>query len=143
LVEGFATATGTFSVFMSCGAAAKLAKGIVTCGSTVTRSTVGEPSTFGQPSGEVIYAVRAPATKTFRFRTCNSNFDTFARLINGNGVDIKACDDSSDCACGSVCCSNNLRSSLQSSISANSNSFILVEGFETATGSVSLAVTCS
>jgi len=109
------------------------------CGSSVSGSTRGRPSQVGSPSGEVTYEFTAESSMTVNFDLCDSEFDTYIRIIDDSGNEVAGNDDHSRCGSRGF----GWGSHVEILILAGRTYTVVVEGFATHEGDFQLDVTCT
>lgn len=95
VIEGFANSEGEYTVQMSCAALDRQVEGPITCGSSVTGSTLLNPhdGIQGSPSHYYSFSL-TDVNNLVQFDSCNSDYDTFLRIYSSDlGTELEACDD--------------------------------------------------
>eukprot|EP00300_Choanocystis_sp_HF-7_P000241 c10207_g1_i2.p1 GENE.c10207_g1_i2~~c10207_g1_i2.p1 ORF type:complete len:466 (+),score=46.47 c10207_g1_i2:69-1466(+) len=108
-------------------------KTALSCGSTVTGSTVRGPRHLGQASGDATFGFVVGTTTTVTFSTCaETNFDSYLHVYDQSLREIAFDDDG---------CGSGFRARLQTTLNPGSYT-ILVDGYDTGEGAFQLTVTC-
>eukprot|EP00041_Stephanoeca_diplocostata_P024250 m.608435 g.608435 ORF g.608435 m.608435 type:complete len:633 (-) comp22486_c0_seq3:1402-3300(-) len=133
LIEGYGTEQGSFRISTSCGVPSN--DGAISCGQTITGSTISASDRLGNPSNERIYSVVVPNNRTqVTFDSCASSLDTFLHLYNNPMTQqLTYCDDCGPCG---------LKSVLSTVVSAGIYNLV-VEGYRFQEGSFSVTMRCS
>eukprot|EP00299_Pterocystis_sp_00344_P014851 c7385_g1_i1.p1 GENE.c7385_g1_i1~~c7385_g1_i1.p1 ORF type:complete len:617 (-),score=143.82 c7385_g1_i1:37-1683(-) len=120
---GFCTASISYS-----------SRGTVSCGQTVTGTTTGASNIIGNDAGDAFYQFTTTTTSTVSFNGCASSYDTVMRVLSSDlTVELGYCD---DCGCSS--------SASKVTVTLNPGTYVVViEGYQSSTGSYSMTVTCS
>lgn len=148
MVEGFGTASGNFSLDVTCIPALEndVCSGAlpITCGETITGSTENATPDTGAPecSGTTITAPGVWYSFTddsglvsdYTISLCDSDYDTKLSVYTGDCGTL-VCEAGNDDSCG-------LQSEVSFQGDGNSTYYILVHGFGSATGNYSLNVDC-
>jgi hypothetical protein len=111
--------------------------GVLTCGSTISATNVGAANLAGYGSGDKVYMMALNSAYKYTFSTCGSSLNTVLRVYSDGMYEQKSmCDN-----CGS--CSSNQYNAVISGFTGSGYHFISVEGFNTASGTFVLSVTCT
>jgi predicted nucleic acid-binding Zn ribbon protein len=110
--------------------------GVLSCGSTISSTNVGATNLGGYGSGDKVYMMALNSAYSYTFSTCGSSLNTVLRVYSDGMYEQKSmCDN-----CGS--CSSNQYNAVISGFTGSGYHFISVEGFNTASGTFVLSVTC-
>lgn len=106
----------------------------VACDDTVTGSTAAATDSGNNPSNDVWYSYTNPGvTEDVTVSLCNSGYDTYIRVFDAcGGTEIAGNDDS----CGT-------RSEATFTNNGSGTYYIMIEGYNTASGTYELNVTCA
>lgn len=109
------------------------------CGSTVRGSTRGLGSQIGWNSGEATYEFTPSAGGIVTFDLCDSEFDTYLRILDGSRE--VAVNDDHNGRCGNS--GTRLASHLQVTLQEGHTYNVIVEGYRDSEGTFELDVTCN
>lgn len=105
----------------------------LTCGATVTGSTVGSSNNYGNPSGEEILRFYVERPGSYTVDACASSFDTYLRIFNDDmSTELSGCDD-----CGG--CGTQSKITLELSVGYYN---ALIEGYRRKKGAFSITLDC-
>jgi hypothetical protein len=140
VMDGFASSSGVYQLAISCPTTA-FTMASITCGSTVTGTTVGGVSTIGNGAPEVYYRFSAPFSGSYTLNSCGSAYDTHIHVYQAPtmatnstvlGNLVASCDDCGPCG---------LRTVLTQILPAGEY-IVIVDGFGTSSGAYTLQTTC-
>jgi len=103
VVEGYQNNEGQYQLTVTCDNEDDGGDDIdtIACGQTVSGSTVGRSSSFGNSAGDAIYQFVA-TEREHVFDACQSSYDSLVRVFDSNGVQIGMNDDHNGrCGAGS------------------------------------------
>lgn len=100
VVEGYQNNEGQYELTITCGNAGGDDSDTIACGQTVSGSTVGRSSSFGNSAGDATYQFVATESQHV-FDACQSSYDSLLRVFDSNGVQIGMNDDHGG-RCGAV-----------------------------------------
>jgi hypothetical protein len=134
VIEGYEADEGDYSVEMVCGDMDDgMFDGAIACGETVTGSTAGAPNLVGNAAGDRLYSFVMAAEGAVQFDSCDSNFDTFLRIISTQlDTELQSGDDDGDCGIQTV---------MDAWLPAGEY-VIAVEGYESDEGDFTLVMNC-
>lgn len=144
VIEGFADATGQYSVTMNCPLNGEFVDGAIECGQVVTGSTVSAVSSAGSDAGDHLYSFTTPqGSHLVQFDSCDSEFDTFLIIHeadptaeNGLGPEVLGCDDCGACGVQTVLDATLVCNDPQCSY------FLVIEGYGGSEGEYNVAMNC-
>ena len=99
----------------------------VTCGGSVSGSTIGLANQIGSPAPDAVYLFCACNTGTHVFDSCGSGFDTWLRVLNAPNPasPVADCDDCGPCG---------TRTILTTELNSGQCYFFVVDGFSSGAG---------
>jgi hypothetical protein len=142
VVDGFSSEEGSFVLTMLCGSSPPPQPESLTisCGQTVSGSTVGASSSVGSSSGEHIYSFAA-TTSDVTFDACDSDYDSYLRLMDANLASTLASNDDHGGTCGSG--ARWSASKLEvTGLTIGTTYNIVIEGFSSYAGAYVLGMSC-
>jgi hypothetical protein len=110
--------------------------GNITCGDTVSGTTVGARSHGGHASGDHVYyfQVEEPGIHNMQFSSCGSSIDTFIRVVSHDlEREFASCDDCGPCGTQATLDSGSLHAGEYA---------VIIEGYSTAEGVYELRMLC-
>ena len=118
---------------MTCDDGALEAQGTLVCGGTADGSTVGAGSVHGNGAGDHLYSIHLDTRTNVRFDSCDSDYDTWLRVIDVNAQEEYAgCDDCGECG---------LQTVLDAELEPG-DYYLVIEGFSTSEGHYSVDMVC-
>lgn len=111
-------------------------RGAISCGSSVTGTTVGSQNVVGNAAGDAYYTFTLSQAKLIEFDACDSSYDTWVRIMDSSlSQELSGCDD-----CGG--CSERTRTRLTHTLQPGSYT-VVIEGWEASEGVFSMVMSCT
>ncbi|WP_430466910.1 T9SS type A sorting domain-containing protein [Winogradskyella ouciana] len=140
MIEGFGANNGNYEMSVTCAPAAvndECTSAIaVSCGDTVTGSTVNATDSGNNTSNDVFYSFTDTVLQDVTLSLCNSDYDTFVRVFDDcpQTNQIAGNDDSDNCPGN--------QSEVTFTAQPNTTYYIMIEGFSGNNGNYDMSVTC-
>jgi hypothetical protein len=139
VVEGYSSDEGGYIVTATCHEPPSSENLGELCGESLSGSTVGATSFYGNSAGEMVYTFTA-AQSTYLFDGCGSTYDSYLRVYNAEGTEVAGNDDYAHGTCSG---SNRYASHLETSVlTAGATYSLVVEGYSSNEGDFFVHVSC-